>query len=151
MRSGAHTKELAVSTICGLALAVGQHQAIQYTNQVDLLEESSRALLNLAQCLREDSRLLESVYPEMKSNKSDLATLTQILHLHLDERIMKFLSTADQMMSGSRQATLASCQKFLMFSNLTTQISSYLYGISLELQTTTRHSTCPKTFPVTII
>merc|ERR1719320_1713051 len=81
MRSGSHTKELAVRTICGLALAVGQHQATQYTKQVDLLEESSRALLNLTQWLREDSKLLESVYPEMKSNKSDLATLTQILHL----------------------------------------------------------------------
>jgi len=81
IRSGNHTKELAVRTVCGLALAVGQHQATQYTKQVDLLEESSRALLNLAQWLKEDPRLLESVYPEMKSNKSDLATLTQILHL----------------------------------------------------------------------
>ena len=49
--------------------------------QVELLDESSRALLNLSDWLRDDSGLLESVYPEMKSSKSDLATLTQILHM----------------------------------------------------------------------
>ena len=45
------------------------------------MDESSRALLNLSYWLRDDSGLLESVYPEMKSSKSDLATLTQILHM----------------------------------------------------------------------
>ena len=34
---GAHTKELVVRTTCGLALGVGQPQAIRYTKQVDLL------------------------------------------------------------------------------------------------------------------
>ena len=47
----------------------------------ELLEDSSRALLNLAGWLKEDSKVFESVYPEMKSGISDLATLTQILHL----------------------------------------------------------------------
>ena len=43
--------------------------------------ESSRALLNLTGWLKDDSELFESVYPEMKSSKSDMVTVTQILHL----------------------------------------------------------------------
>ena len=78
MRLGAHTKELEVRTICDLTLAVG-YQATHYTNQEDLVW-STRAILKLAQWLREDSKLLESVYPEMKSNRH-IATLTQIHHL----------------------------------------------------------------------
>ena len=79
--SGPQERELAVKTACGLILSVGQFQANQYSKQVELLAESSRSLLNLANWLKEDSSLFESVYPEMKSSKSDLATLTQILHL----------------------------------------------------------------------
>ena len=48
---------------------------------MELLSESSRALLNLVDWLKEDSNLFESVYPEMKSTKSDLATLNQVLCL----------------------------------------------------------------------
>ena len=43
--------------------------------------ESSRALLNLTTWLKEDNSLLERVYPEMTSSTSDLATLTQVLHM----------------------------------------------------------------------
>ena len=43
--------------------------------------ESSRALLTLTTWLKDDNKLFESVYPEMMSNTSDLATLTQVLHM----------------------------------------------------------------------
>ena len=78
-RKGGPCREVAVRTLCGLVLSVGQSS--QFTKQPDLLEQSSRALLNLAEWLREDTNLLESVYPEMKSSKSDHATLTAILHM----------------------------------------------------------------------
>ena len=45
------------------------------------MKESSRALLNMTIWLKEDTSLFESVYPEMKSSQSDLATLTQVLQL----------------------------------------------------------------------
>ena len=35
--------------------------------------ESSKALLNLTHWLKEDTKLFESVYPEMESSRSDLA------------------------------------------------------------------------------
>ena len=78
-RRGGQSREVAVRTLCGLVLSVGQSS--QYTKQPDLLEQSSRALLNMTEWLREDNNLLENVYPEMKSSKSDHATLTAILHM----------------------------------------------------------------------
>ena len=79
---GGAGRELAVRTACGLGLRVGQLQAGQYVTKAPaLLAESSRALLNLAAWLREEKGLFEEVYPEMQSNTSDLATLTQALAL----------------------------------------------------------------------
>ena len=43
--------------------------------------ESSKALLNLSHWLKEDSKSFESVYPEMESSRSDIATLTQLLQM----------------------------------------------------------------------
>ena len=73
--------EVAVRTVSGLVLAVGQQAAQWGTKAAPLLAQSSRALLNLATWLREEKGLLESVYPEMKSSSSDMATLAQVLGL----------------------------------------------------------------------
>ena len=78
---GGETSELAVRTVSGLVLNVGQTQGQWGGKGSPLLQESSRALLNLASWLCEEKGLLESVYPEMKGPSSDLATLTQFLAL----------------------------------------------------------------------
>ncbi|XP_023332658.1 serine/threonine-protein kinase SMG1 [Eurytemora carolleeae] len=46
-----------------------------------LLQESSRALLNLTSALQADSTLFEKVYPDPKSVKLDAATITQVLQM----------------------------------------------------------------------
>ena len=76
---GGETSELAVRTVSGLVLNVGQTQGQWGGKGSPLLQESSRALLNLASWLCEEKGLFESVYPEMKGPSSDLATLTQVL------------------------------------------------------------------------
>ena len=81
MRLGAHTKELEVRTICDLALAVW-YQATHYSNKKDMVWST------MAQWLRENSKLLESVYPEMKSNRH-IANLTLIHHLKTVNVVLK--------------------------------------------------------------
>ena len=78
---GGEAAELAVRTASGLVLNVGQTQGQWGGKGSPLLQESSRALLNLANWLCEEKGLFESVYPEMKGPSSDLATLTQVLAL----------------------------------------------------------------------
>ena len=78
---GVETSELAVRTVSGLVLNVGHTQSQCWGKGSPLLQESSRALLNLESWLCEEKGLFESVYPEMKGPSSDLATLTQVLAL----------------------------------------------------------------------
>ena len=78
---GGDSAELAVRTVSGLVLNVGQTQGQWGGKGSPLLQESSRALLNLSNWLCDEKGLFESVYPEMKGPSSDLATLTQVLAL----------------------------------------------------------------------
>ena len=123
------SRELGVRTCCGLVLGVGQVQAQQFTKQAELLQQSSRALLNLAGWVREDARLLEAVYPEVASSQSDLATLAQILSLEsVTPGSRDSLQKAVPVSTSASEADLVQVLRCLLYCHLPTRIKTMKFG-----------------------